>query len=446
MGKRMKSALFVSLVLASLASLFSSIPLFAQTDTETMQKLLQRVDALEKRLAETEAKLAEAQKTVAELPAVKPEAKAPTSFAAVANSRIEFYGYAKLDMAYDTGRVAPGNYALFVDPLPLNQNNNSQYNMTANQTRLGMNFTAMDTGDAKVTGKLEVDFYGNGVANNKAAPLLRHAYLMVAWPKYDFSILAGQTSDIISPLVAPTINYTVLWDQGNIGYRRPQLRFDKGWKMGDKSRFDWQLGFTWNAGHAYTNVSGVYNSGVTSDSPTFQTRFGFTFPGASSRPVNLGISGHYGREVFLAGTQNETSKRLSSYSYNFDASVPLSKKWTFQGEYFYGADLDQYFGGSSQAIDLTHERGTISQGGWAAISYQHSPNLAFNFGGGADSPRISYLETGARGNNESLFANVWYTLAKQTQVGFEVSRLSTGYVEKPTVTAMRYQLAFQYNF
>lgn len=446
MGKKTQSRMVVTILLALVAALFASLPLAAQTDQDTLNKLLQRIDALEKRLSDTEARLAQAQKTVAELPAVKADAKGPSVFAAMAKSSIEFYGYAKLDMAYDSGRVTPGNYAMYVNPLPVNKNNNSQYNMTADQTRLGMNFTAMDSGDQKVTGKIEFDLYGNGVANNKPAPLFRHFYLKVEWPKYDFSILAGQTSDIISPLVAPTINYTVQWAQGNIGYRRPQLRFDKGWAITDKSKFDWQLGFTWGAGHNYTNLSGTYNSAVTAYAPMVQTRFGFTFPGASDRIVNLGISGHYGRETFLPGLPHEHSVRLSTYSYNFDAFVPLSKNWTLQGEYYYGADLDQFFGGSSQAVDLTNAFGTIASGGWAAVSYQASPKLAFNFGGGADSPRIADLEIGARGNNSNIFANAWYTLAKQTQVGLEVSRLTTGYVEKDTVRAMRYQLAFQYNF
>jgi hypothetical protein len=349
-------------------------------------------------------------------------------------------------MAYDTGRINPGNFALFVDPLPANQNNNSQYNMTANQTRLGMNFTAMDTGTAKVTGKLEIDFYGNALVNNKAAPLLRHAFMQVYWPKWDFTILAGQTSDIISPLVEPTINYTVGWDAGNIGYRRAQLRFDKGFKTGEKSKLNWTLGFTWNAGHNYTNLSGTYNSGVTSYAPTLQTRVGFTFPGAAERNNNIGVSYHYGRETFLPGTEHADSIRLSSYSYNFDCYIPIAKNWTFQGEYFYGADLDQYFGGSNQAISLTEAAGTISSGGWAAISWQASPKLAFNLGGGTDNPKQEYLLAGARGTNESLFANVWYTFAKQAQVGFEVSRWKTGYVDKDSVNATRYQLSFMYTF
>ncbi len=443
MGKRNKSGWLVSLLLASLALLFSSVPLFAQTDAETMQKLIQRVDALEKRLAETEAKLAEAQKTVAELPPVPPQAKAPTSFAAAANSRIEFYGYAKLDMAYDTGRVFPGNYALYVQPMPANDRNNSQYNMTANQTRLGMNFTAMDTGDKKLTGKLEIDFYGGGAADNKANPMMRHAYMQLEWPKYDFAILAGQTSDLISPLVEPTVQYTVGWDQGNIGYRRAQLRLTKGWKMTDTSKFTWAFGFFKTIGH---NTLDGGNSGAESGVPTFQTRFGFAFAGAAGRPVNLGISGHYGRETFINPVKGGADTKFSTYSYNFDASVPLSKTLTLQAEGYYGRDLDTFFGGSNQAYDLTNAVGTLSQGGWMALSYTPNVHWNFNLGGGADNPRYSDLTEGARGNNSDFFANGWYNITKQALVGFELSYLSTSYVQKDTVHATRAQLSFQYNF
>jgi|WetSurMetagenome_2_1015567.scaffolds.fasta_scaffold03021_7 hypothetical protein len=442
MGRAHRSNVGFALLLALLVGVLGSLPLAAQVDQDTLNKLLQRIDQLEKQVNDLKQQAEEAKATQAKQPAAPPA----NQFYASAKSRLEFYGYAKLDMSYDTGRINPGNYALFIDPMPLNNNNNSQYNMTANQTRLGMNFTAMDSGDAKITGKVEFDFYGNGTANNKAAPLLRQAYMQVYWPKYDFLILAGQTADIISPLTEPTINYTVGWDAGNIGYRRPQLRFDKGWKLGDKSRFDWQVGFSWNAGHAYTNVSGTYNSGVTSYTPTVQTRLGFTFPGAGDQNANLGVSYHYGRETFLPGLPHEPSVRLSSYSYNFDASVPLSKTWKLQGEYFYGADLDQYFGGSNQAYSLTDARGTVASGGWAAVTCQATPKLVFNFGGGSNSPQIDQLEKGARGNVTSYFANTWYTFAKQAQVGFEVSRWTTGYVEKDTVKAMRYQLSFMYTF
>jgi hypothetical protein len=361
----------------------------------------------------------------------------------MANSRIEFYGFAKLDMAYDTGRVFPGNYALYVQPMPANERNNSQYNMTANQSRLGMNFTAMDTGDKRLTGKVEIDFYGGGATDNRANPMMRHAYMQLEWPKYDFTILAGQTSDLISPLVEPTVQYTVGWDQGNIGYRRAQLRLTKGWKMTDTSKFTWALGFFRTIGHVSTDLG---NTGSESGIPTFQTRFGFTFAGAAGRPVNLGISGHYGRETFINPVKGGADARFSTYSYNFDAAVPLSKTLTLQAEGYYGRDLDTFFGGSNQAYDLQNAVGTLSQGGWLALSYTPNTHWNFNLGGGADNPRYGDLLEGARGNNSDYFVNTWYSVTKQALVGFELSYLTTAYVEKDTVHATRAQLSFQYNF
>ena len=60
---------------------------------------------------------------------------------------------------------------------------------------------------------------------------MRHAYLKLDWPKSRFNIIAGQTSDVISPLYPQTVNYSVGWWTGNIGYRRPQLRFTKAMRI-----------------------------------------------------------------------------------------------------------------------------------------------------------------------------------------------------------------------
>lgn len=213
--------------------------------------------------------------------------------------------------------------------------------------------------------------------------------------------------------------------------------------MTDTSRFTWALGFFRTMGH--TSLDGG-NSGAESGVPTFQTRFGFTFAGTAGRPVNLGISGHYGRETFISPIKNVADTKIATYSYDFDAAVPLSKTLTLQAEGYYGRDLDTFFGGSNQAYDLNNAIGTLSQGGWIALSYNPNAHWTFNLGGGADNPRYSDLETGARGNNGMVFANTWYSITRQALVGFELAYLSTANVEKDTVHATRAQLSFQYNF
>ena len=138
---------------------------------------------------------------------------------------LEWYGYVKLDASWDESLVDSGNFARWVAS-PSIVEDHSHFNMTARQTRLG--FTVRrKTGDAPpISGRVEIDFYGDG-AENKNRPQLRHAYLEVPWPKQGLDLVAGQASDVISPLVPTTINYTVAWWVGNIGYRRPLAKLTR---------------------------------------------------------------------------------------------------------------------------------------------------------------------------------------------------------------------------
>ena len=74
-------------------------------------------------------------------------------------------------------------------------------------------------------GKVEIDFERTIDVENKSSVLLRHAYVEVK--NDDFRLLAGQTWDVISPLCPGVLFYSVGWDGGNIGYRRPQFRGER---------------------------------------------------------------------------------------------------------------------------------------------------------------------------------------------------------------------------
>ena len=109
-----------------------------------------------------------------------------------------------------------------------------------------MKVFAPDIGDLKVMGRFEFDFYNpvtTGTNENKSTPQMRHAYGQVTGT--DWSLLFGQTSDLISPLFPNTLNYTVGWFGGNMGYRHPQLRVTKWW---DCPEHDARLA-TWSTGN-----------------------------------------------------------------------------------------------------------------------------------------------------------------------------------------------------
>ena len=75
------------------------------------------------------------------------------------------------------------------------------FNVDAKSTRVGLDFIGPGIPrlcDAKIGGKVEVDFQGQFVTRNKPGLLLRHAY--VEAKNDDYRLLVGQTWDVISPL------------------------------------------------------------------------------------------------------------------------------------------------------------------------------------------------------------------------------------------------------
>ncbi|MCX7888076.1 MAG: hypothetical protein N3B01_12600, partial [Verrucomicrobiae bacterium] len=198
-------------------------------------QLRQRLERVENELAEIRALLKERAAAAATpsasppaAPATHPSGKKPV----LAGIDMEFYGYVKLDAAHDSAPVSVGNYARWVESRS-GREIHDEFSMTANQTRLGLRLKGPESKPVETAGLIEVDFYGGG-GENRPNPMMRHAYLTAYWPQWEFGLLAGQTLDTISPLWLPTLNYTVGWWQGNIGYRRPQLRLTKSFKLGDK--------------------------------------------------------------------------------------------------------------------------------------------------------------------------------------------------------------------
>ncbi len=107
---------------------------------------------------------------------------------------VKWYGYFKLDGAYDQNPTSNGNYVVYV-PSKVIEGNDHQFNMTANETRFGFNATGVNYSNVKVDGKLEVDLYASlsntTIAENKPMLQLRHAFFNVQWNR--FQLVAGQS-------------------------------------------------------------------------------------------------------------------------------------------------------------------------------------------------------------------------------------------------------------
>ena len=294
---------------------FTGVSVAAQGDTLKKENadLRRRVDNLEKQLQEIKALLTN-QASVAGTQQVRPQrdlsdeelskiasmvrkgsdGKSPV----LSSLDMEVYGYIKLDGSYDTSRSTPGNYVKWVDSEAANKDDD-EFNMTANQTRLGFKISGPEEDGLKVSGQAEVDFYGANSGENKAGFLMRHAFMKLDWPEERFNIIAGQTWDVVSPLNPGTLSYSVQWWSGNIGYRRPQIRLTKGFTLGEDIDVTVAGALTRTIGDSTFMNSAITESGEDSGKPTFQGRAGFTFPSPLGyKKTTVGVSGHWGEEEF----------------------------------------------------------------------------------------------------------------------------------------------------
>jgi len=361
---------------------------------------------------------------------------------------IQLYGYIKADASYDTSRTTPGNYVLYVDS-EKNNKNDDEFNLTANQTRFGVKITGPDDDSVKTSGLVEGDFYGNYADENKAKIQMRHAYLKLDWPQDRFSILAGQTSDTMSPLLPDTLNYTVLWDAGNIGYRRPQIRLTKGFPISSDTELQLEGAVARTIGR--TSPIGS-ESGEDAGFPTLQGRVSVTLPWVGYKPMTVGFSGHWGREEYDYNNITATviNKKFESWSINLDLTGPINKWLTVKGELFTGENLNTYFGGIGQGVNINTKTGIYDEiaarGGWVGASLGPWDKWRFNIGTGVDGVDGGDVKTGDRLMNRSIFGNVIYSATKNAEIGFELSRWQTDYKGSGDADDLRAQTSLIYKF
>jgi len=395
-------------------------------------ELKQRIEKLDKELDDIK-------KTV-----MQRTGTAQTRMPVWSNLDIQFYGYLKFDAAYDSSRINNGNYAQWVERED-SRNNDNQFNMTVNQSRFGMKINGPHGDVMNASGRVEVDVYGNAPAENKAQLMMRHAYMKLDWPEDRFNIIAGQTTDVISPLFPSTVNYGVCWWTGNIGYRRPQIRLTK--ECGLDAETDLKLEGALVRTIGRNSLSGT-ESGEDSGLPSLQARASLSLPLYGSKPTTMGVSGHLGEEEYDTLT---SEKEFNTWSLNLDVTQPVNSWLTIKGELFTGENLDAYFGGIGQGVITNtarpnHYKEIGSTGGWIAAGLGPWDDMRFNVGGGMDDVDSGQINSGDRTMNRSIFGNMFYAINNNTELAMELSHWRTEYYGPGDGDSLRVQTALIYKF
>ena len=364
--------------------------------------------------------------------------------------QISWYGYVKLDGSFDENLTSHGNFIMWVQPEKAGSDDD-QFNLTANQTRLGLKATGVNYGRTAVSGQVEVDLYGGvtgaTVAENKPLVQLRQAYLGLQ--SGSVKLIAGQTNDLLAPLSPSTLNYTGLWGCGNIGYRRPQVTVSYTFPLSS------QTGLSCAAGAFRTIGSDLIpgfalkedetaegsDDGADAGFPSVQGRLEVDSKGASVNSIRTGISGLWGR--LRAETSLGRSQDYSTWAVAGHLAVSVPTGLSVSGEAFIGSNLASYYG---SILNKDRTGGIKTIGGWGSVTAKLSPRVQLGAGGGFDNPYNRDLEPNSRSHNFCLFGNVQYTIVSQVVIGLELSHWETGYKGARAADDLRAQSSFMLNF
>jgi hypothetical protein len=361
-------------------------------------------------------------------------------------THIKFYGFLRLDMDFDSQHPNNTQTPLFItspDPAA-GGNRNGDFSMHPRLTRLGIDFSGpriASLGDARLSGKLETDFE-NGGTESRQIIRIRHAFLRLDWR--DFSILAGQTWDTVSPLFPTVNNDTLQWNAGNVGDRRPQFRAAYEPKLGrGKLSLTGGLGLT-GAIDALDLDNNGFRDGEESSLPDYQGRVGYSYPVGHDQSASFGISGFYGFLKTARPVAGRTDYHIQLT--NVDFTLPLANFFALRGEGWWGRNMSDVRGGAGQGINLANGREIRGRGGWSEANIKLSRYLSLNPGFSTDDPVDQDVPNGGRTRNRAFYLANRITPGGNFLIGADYLRWLTTYKGLRRGIDNRVNLFFQYSF
>ena len=417
-----------------------------------------RLDDLERQNRDLQALLGDVKKH-AEVSSVKLEAPAttnavaasPTGVSATPPPRYAFikpngfevvpYGYFKFDAIYDSSRTAFGDAAVYADPKSLSGGGKEDLTFSARETRIGLNVKAPDTSNLKVTGRFEGDFYGDLANQDSYQFRLRLAYIDAAWGD-GWSVRFGQDWDAYTSFHPKMLDAGILAGTGHLYGRRPQARLTKVTALSDTTRITFK-----------TAVENGYKNDVDEDKQQDSNASGIPQSVAQAaletrlltkRDSVFAVSGLYGEEKTRKPPNPDT---YSTEMILLAAQLPLTDPFTLQGTLWSGQNLDAYYAGVLQGIDLVQGKAIAASGGWLEGVYDINTRLAFALGYGIDDPDNGDVSAAdARTLNQRTFATLFYKLTSSLMVGGEYSVIKTNFKGEDDVIDNRLQLSSQLTF
>ncbi len=363
-------------------------------------------------------------------------------------SKIKLYGFLRLDVAGDSQRPNNPQTPQFILSPDANGNKAGAGNLSlySKFTRLGIDFTGprlTKLGEAKLSGRYEMDFFGTGGTDSRQNARIRFAWIKLNWEHA--SVVIGQDWQILSPLLPIPNQHADMFYAGNVGDRHPVIKTEWKQKVGTGNLFlQGGIGATGTADAEDLDNDG-FRDGETSKLPNIEGRIAYAQSlWVKDKPMTIGFGGLYGWEKTIRPVAGRTDFNPKLVA--FDYVLPLTKKIDLRGENWRGSHLTDFRGGINQAVNLATGREIRSRGGWSELKLTANSFYSFHTGLTDDDPIDVDLSANARTRNRSGYFGTRITPGSNFTFGFDFLRWKTDYKGLSSGIDNRVNLIFQYNF
>lgn len=251
----------------------------------------------------------------------------------------------------------------------------------------------------------------------------------------DWRFAVGLNGDVINPLSPTTINFNAGQLAGNLGYFRAQFLTERYFRFSETAQLTTQLALSNPVATSFADFNVPPNNFLEDNGwPNLEGRVALglgqaTMKGGQQvRPVEFGCSGLVGqlRRTDFPGP----NRTLDVWAIGADARISLTERLGFKGEFFTGQSIGNYNAAILQVNNDLLEP-IRSTGGWGECYWYWTPCLHSHFGYGIDDPLDQTVTPGLKAarpvRNEFFFGNIIWDVAKNLELGFEVSHWETSY-------------------
>ncbi len=322
---------------------------------------------------------------------------------------VTIYGQIRTDLLYDTQQPNPNNqFPAWINSPDTTGGESARFGLHPRLTRVGFNFAAPeDTMKGwTVTGNIEVDFQ-NGGSESRQALRARHLYVKLA--SANGTWLVGQTWDLASPLFPSPNDDSLMWNAGNLGDRRPQIRYTGG---SGGTEFGVALGLTGAIDAKDLDSDGI-RDGEDSGVPNVQARLGWR-----TMTSSIGVWAIQAWEETATPVAGETKFQASAIGADF--AVNLGGGFDVKGEAWTGRNLSDFRGGVGQGVNTTTGEEVRSSGGWVELGFNLSNTHRLALGYTLDDPRDADIAANGRTKNSALFVHNRWLVGNNVDVGLNV--------------------------